>query len=97
MIVALKKEGDFMEITDVRIRKCRDKTKLKAYASVTFDDCFVVHSIGVIEGVNGLFVVMPSRKVNETEFKNIAHPIVTSFREKISKAVLDAYEKVKDE
>lgn len=84
-----------MEITDVRIRKCKDKTKLKAYASVTFDDCFVVHSVGIIEGSNGLFVVMPSRKVGENEFKNIAHPIVTSFREKMSKAVLDAYEKVK--
>ena len=85
-----------MEITDVRIRKCKDKAKLKAYASVTFDDSFVVHSVGVIEGSSGLFVVMPSRKVGENEFKNIAHPIVTSFREKMSKAVLDAYEKVKD-
>ena len=85
-----------MEITDVRIRKCKDKAKLKAYASVTFDDCFVVHSIGIIEGSKGLFVAMPSRKVGEDEFKNIAHPIVTSFREKMSKAVLDAYEKVKD-
>ncbi|MGP1437935.1 MAG: septation regulator SpoVG [Treponema sp.] len=86
-----------MEITDVRIRKCRDKAKLKAYASVTFDDCFVVHSIGILEGSNGLFVVMPSRKVGEDEFKNIAHPIVTSFREKMSKAVLDAYKAAKDE
>ena len=85
-----------MEITDVRIRRCKDKAKLKAYASVTFDDCFVVHSVGVLEGANGLFVVMPSRKVGESEFKNIAHPIVTSFREKISKAVLDAYEASKD-
>ncbi len=85
-----------MEITDVRIRRCKDKAKLKAYASVTFDDCFVVHSVGILEGANGLFVVMPSRKVGESEFKNIAHPIVTSFREKISKAVLDAYEASKD-
>ena len=85
-----------MEITDVRIRKCKDKAKLKAYASVTFDDCFVVHSVGIIEGSNGLFVVMPSRKVSEGEFKNIAHPIVTSFRDKMTKAVLDAYERSKD-
>lgn len=85
-----------MEVTDVRIRRCKDKAKLKAYASVTFDDCFVVHSVGILEGANGLFVVMPSRKVGESEFKNIAHPIVTSFREKISKAVLDAYEASKD-
>ena len=84
-----------MEITDVRIRKC--KAKLKAYASVTFDDCFVVHSVGILEGANGLFVVMPSRKVGDDEFKNVAHPIVTSFREKMSKAVLDAYNAVKDE
>ena len=86
-----------MEITDVRIRKCKDmKLKLKAYASVTFDDCFVVHSVGIIEGSNGYFVVMPSRKVSDNEFKNIAHPIVTSFRDKMTKAVLDAWEKVKD-
>ncbi len=86
-----------MEITDVRIRKCKDKAKLKAYASVTFDDCFVVHSVGILEGSNGLFVVMPSRKVGENEFKNVAHPIVTSFREKMSKAVLDAYNAAKDD
>ena len=85
-----------MEITDVRIRKCKDKAKLKAYASVTFDDCFVVHSVGILEGSNGLFVVMPSRKVGDDEFKNVAHPIVTSFREKMSKAVLDAYNASKD-
>lgn len=86
-----------MEITDVRIRKCKDKAKLKAYASVTFDDCFVVHSVGILEGSNGLFVVMPSRKVGENEFKNVAHSIVTSFREKMSKAVLDAYNAAKDD
>ena len=86
-----------MEITDVRIRRCKDKAKLKAYASVTFDDCFVVHSVGILEGSNGLFVVMPSRKVGNDEFKNVAHPIVTSFREKMSKAVLDAYNACKDE
>ena len=86
-----------MEITDVRIRKCKDKAKLKAYASVTFDDCFVVHSVGILEGSNGLFVVMPSRKVGENEFKNVAHPMVTSFREKMSKAVLDAYNATKDD
>ena len=86
-----------MAITDVRMRECKDKAKLKAYASVTFDDCFVVHSVGVLEGSNGLFVVMPSRKVGDDEFKNVAHPIVTSFREKMSKAVLDAYNAVKDE
>jgi hypothetical protein len=86
-----------MEITDVRIRKCKDKAKLKAYASVTFDDCFVVHSVGILEGSNGLFVVMPSRKIGNSEFKNVAHPIVTAFREKMSKAVLDAYNASKDE
>ena len=85
-----------MEITDVRIRKCKDKAKLKAYASVTFDDCFVVHSVGIIEGSNGPFVVMPSRRVSENEFKNIAHPIVTSFRDKMTKIVLEAWEKCKD-
>ena len=86
-----------MEITDVRIRKCKDKRlKLKAYATVTFDDCFVVHSVGIIEGANGPFIVMPSRRVSENEFKNIAHPIVTSFRDKMTQAVLQEWDKIKD-
>ena len=82
-----------MTITDVRIRKIASDGKMKAIVSITFDNEFVVHDIKVIEGQNGLFIAMPSRKTPDGEFKDIAHPINTDTREKIQKAVLEAYEK----
>lgn len=84
-----------MEITDVRVRKIAAEGKMKAIVSVTFDNEFVVHDIKVIEGQNGLFIAMPSRKTPDGEFKDIAHPINTQTREKIQKFILDEYEKVK--
>jgi len=86
-----------MQITDVRIRKIAADGKMKAIVSVTFDNEFVVHDIKVIEGQNGLFIAMPSRKTPDGEFKDIAHPINTSTREKIQNAILSEYEKVKNE
>src|SRR5471030_2764296 len=86
-----------MEITDVRVRKIAAEGKMKAIVSVTFDNEFVVHDIKVIEGQNGLFIAMPSRKTPNGEFKDIAHPINTSTREKIQQSILDEYEKVKNE
>lgn len=86
-----------MQITDVRVRKITTDGKMKAIVSVTFDNEFVVHDIKVIEGQNGLFIAMPSRKTPDGEFKDIAHPINTQTREKIQKAILDEYEKVKSE
>lgn len=71
-----------MTITDVRIRKIATEGKMKAIVSVTFDNEFVVHDIKVIEGQNGLFIAMPSRKTPDGEFKDIAHPINTDTREK---------------
>lgn len=81
-----------MEITDVRIRKISTDGKMKAIVSVTFDNEFVVHDIKVIEGQNGLFIAMPSRKTPDGEFKDIAHPINTTTREKIQTSILNAYE-----
>ena len=81
-----------MQITDVRIRKIATDGKMKAIVSVTFDDQFVVHDIKVIEGQNGLFIAMPSRKANSGEFRDIAHPINAETRQKISDAVLSEYE-----
>ena len=81
-----------MRITDVRIKKLDGDSKLKAVASITFDDEFVVHDIKVISGQAGLFVAMPSRKANDGTFKDTAHPIVTSLREEISRVILAAYE-----
>ncbi|MDU5105144.1 MULTISPECIES: septation regulator SpoVG [unclassified Clostridium] len=84
-----------MTITDVRIRKIASDGKMKAIVSVTFDNEFVVHDIKVIEGQNGLFIAMPSRKTPDGEFKDIAHPINTDTREKIQASILEAYEKAK--
>ena len=86
-----------MQITDVRIRKITTDGKMKAIVSVTFDNEFVVHDIKVIEGQNGLFIAMPSRKTPDGEFKDIAHPINTDTREKILGSILDAYEKALNE
>ena len=64
-----------MQITDVRLRKVNSENRMKAVASVTFDNEFAVHDIKVIESQNGLFIAMPSRKTPNGEFKDIAHPI----------------------
>ncbi|MCI5637423.1 MAG: septation regulator SpoVG [Sarcina ventriculi] len=85
-----------MNITDVRIRKITTEGKMKAIVSITFNEEFVIHDIKVIEGQNGLFIAMPSRKTPDGEFKDIAHPINSATREKIQKAILDEYEKVKN-
>lgn len=84
-----------MQITDVRIRKISNEGKMKAIVSVTFDNEFVVHDIKVIDGQNGLFIAMPSRKTPEGEFKDIAHPINTETREKIQNSILEEYERAK--
>ena len=82
-----------MEITDVRVRKVNTEGKMKAVVSVTFDNEFVVHDVKVVEGNNGLFVAMPSRKTPEGDFRDIAHPISSASREKIQTKVLEEYGK----
>ena len=86
-----------MTITDVRIRKIAAEGKMKAIVSITFDNEFVVHDIKIIEGQNGLFIAMPSRKTPDGEFKDIAHPINTDTREKIQSSILKAYEAAVEE
>ena len=86
-----------MTITDVRIRKIAADGKMKAIVSITFNDEFVVHDIKIIEGQNGLFIAMPSRKTPDGEFKDIAHPINTDTRERIQTSILAAYEKAVQE
>lgn len=81
-----------MEITDVRIRKVNKEGKMKAIVSVTFNDEFVVHDIKVIEGDKGLFIAMPSRKTSDGEFRDIAHPINSSTRDKIQSIILNKYQ-----
>ena len=86
-----------MNITDVRIRRIASEGKLKAVASITFDGEFVVHDIKVIDGQNGLFVAMPSKKVGETEYKDIAHPLQSETRNRIKDAILEAYANAPEE
>ena len=83
-----------MDITDVRIRKVNDEGKMKAIVSITFDDEFVVHDIKIIEGQNGPFIAMPSRKMSEGDFRDIAHPLVSETRNQIRDAIFEEYEKV---
>ena len=80
-----------MKITEVRIRKLGSEGKLKAYAAVTFDECFVVHNIKVIDGKAGLFVAMPSRKNMDGEYMDVAHPISPDFRTELQEAIIVAY------
>jgi len=83
-----------MVVTDIRIRKVAGEGKMKAVASVTFDNEFVVHDIKLIEGLNGMFIAMPSRKTPRGEYKDIAHPISTDMRGRLQTMILDEYEKL---
>lgn len=82
-----------MKITDIRIRLVNNGSdKLKAVASITIDDELVVHDIKVINGKDGYFLSMPSRKTSEGEFKDIVHPIKTEVREMLKSKIIAAYE-----
>lgn len=81
-----------MDITSITIRKMGNEGKMKAIVSVTFDSSFVVHDIKVIEGTNGFFIAMPSRKTQDGEFKDIVHPINSEFRDRLSSEVLKKYQ-----
>ena len=80
-----------MEITEVKVFPVKDKDKLKAYASIVFDDCFVIRDLRVISGTTGLFVAMPSRKRKDGTFRDTAHPLNMETRDKIEKSILESY------
>lgn len=81
-----------MQITDVRVRKMAKEGKMRAIVSITIDDEFVVHDIKVIEGDKGLFIAMPSKKATDGEYRDIAHPINSSTRERIQSMILSSYQ-----
>jgi len=81
-----------MQITEIRIRQVLSEGKLKAYATVTFDDCFVVHNVKILEGKTGLFIAMPSRKTSSGDYKDVAHPISPEFRTELQDKILAEYE-----
>ena len=87
-----KKGAIIMNITDVRMRKINKEGRMKAVVSITIDDEFVVHDIKVIEGDDGCFIAMPSRKSMDGEYRDIAHPINTATRERLQKLILEKYE-----
>lgn len=79
-----------MEITDIKILP-RHEEKLKAYVTITFDDAFVVRNLKIIEGSNGLFVAMPSRKRKDGTFMDIAHPLNNDMRKDLEEQILAEY------
>ena len=81
-----------MQITELRIRKVDDEGKLRAYVTVTFDNCFVVLNVKIIEGKSGLFIAMPSRKTANGEYKDVAHPISPEFRTELQNKIIAEYE-----
>jgi len=87
-----------MEITEVKVFPIKDNERLKAYASIVFDDCFVIRDLRVISGPSGLFVAMPSRRRKDGSFRDSVHPLNIATRMKIEKPVIDLYkEKVAKE
>jgi stage V sporulation protein G len=80
-----------VDITEVRV-VLKNETKLKAFASITLDDCFVIRGLKIISGAQGYFVSMPSRRRNNGTFQDLAHPINNEMRKKIEDSVLDAFE-----
>src|SRR3954453_23410982 len=82
-----------MEITEVKVFPIQEE-KLKAFVSIVFDQCFMVNDIKIIQGRDGLFISMPSRKKKNGEFKDVAHPLNNETRRMIETKVLGEYERV---
>jgi stage V sporulation protein G len=83
-----------MNITQVKVFPV-DEEKLKAYVSIVLDDCFLVSDLKVIQGPNGLFISMPSKRKKNGEFKDVAHPLNRETRERMERRILEEYEKVR--
>jgi len=81
-----------MDITDIRIFPVEDK-RVKAYASIVFDNCFIVRDLKVINGENKLFVAMPSKKMKDGSYRDTVHPLNSSTRQMIESSIIEAYKK----
>ncbi len=84
-----------MKITNVGVRLVTNMNRVQAIASVTFDDEFVVHDIRIVQGDKGLFIAMPSRRLPDGRFKDVAHPLNSEVRAAIQDAILEEYERAK--
>ena len=82
-----------MEITEVKVFPAREGGRLKAYATIVFESCFIVRDLKIIEGHKGLFVSMPSRKRKDGTFKDVVHPLNADMREKIERLVIEEYKR----
>ena len=92
VIISTHSKGDEeMKITDVRVRRVEGETRLKGVASITIDEAFAVHELRIIEGNEGLFVAMPSRKAADGTFRDIAHPINVEATNMFDEVVLEAF------
>lgn len=81
-----------MDITEVKVFPVEEE-KLKAYVTVTFDDCFIVRDLKIIRGKSGMFVAMPSKRTKDGSFRDIAHPLNSETRETLEQTILLAYER----
>ena len=83
-----------MNITQVKVFPVTEE-KLKAYVSIVLDDCFLVSDLKVIQGPNGLFISMPSKRKKNGEFKDVAHPLNRETRERMERRILEEYDRVR--
>jgi stage V sporulation protein G len=79
-----------MEVTDVKVFPVNEE-RLKAFATITFDSCFIIRDVKIINGHNGLFIAMPSKRKKDGTYKDIAHPLNNDMRQKIEKKVIESY------
>ena len=87
-----------MKVTDIRTRiekQMENNERLRAYADITFDESFVIHGLKIIDGQNGLFVAMPSRRMPNGEFKDIAHPITPELSNELTDFIIKKFEEEK--
>ena len=83
-----------MKITSVNVRTTESEdSRMKGIASVIIDDCFIIHDIRIIEGKNGIFPAMPSRKTSAGIYRDVVHPINQECRDMFNKAIMDEYNK----
>lgn len=85
-----------MKITEVKVFPAKDNGRLKAYATMVFDNDFIIRDLKVIEGEKGLFVSMPSRRRKDGSFRDIVHPLNADTRKSIEDSIIVEYNKVKD-
>lgn len=96
VILAWEARGSYVTITEIHVN-LRDEEKLKAFVNITFDDVFVIRGLKIIEGKEGLFVCMPSRKLDDGTYKDIAHPITNEFRRQMETQILEEFRKLSGE